>query len=124
MPRTCRSMSLTVVAANSSATTVHLTRCTSRPTGSNATGDAESAIHGEHDARHERRRVAAQPLHRPDDLLRSAEPSHGCLRDDRAGALGIGAVRMEEHTTVLLRHEEPRSHRVHTHAVAPGFFVT
>src|SRR5207249_1684969 len=60
---------LTVVAPNSSATTVHLTRETSRPIGSNTARNTEPAVHREYDARHERGRVAAQPLHRADDLV-------------------------------------------------------
>src|SRR5437879_3926890 len=106
-------MQLTVVAPNSSATTVHLTRVMAVPVGSDTARDAEPAVHREDDTRHERRRVAAQPLHRTHDLVGRAESPHGSVRDDRASAIGVSAVRIDEYAAVLLRHEEARRDRVH-----------
>src|SRR5438067_447606 len=82
-----------VAAPNSRATTVQ--RCPNR--GSDTARHAEAAVHRDDGAGHERRRVAAQPLHRADDLLGSAEPAHRRVGDDGAGSLRVAAIRLEKH---------------------------
>src|SRR5438046_7551390 len=101
-------MYFTVVAPNSSATTVHRTRVTAVALGSDTARDAEPAVHRKDDARHERCRVAAQPLYRAHDLVGRAESPHGGVRDDRPSALRVGAVRIDAHAAVLPRDEAAR----------------